>query len=178
MKGIIFTEFLDIVERTFDLEVCQSMLDMANEPGVYTSVGSYEHQRLVKLIICLHKVTGVSPENLQQTFGRAVFPRLLTLLPNYDFSDSNTFDFIRSVESYIHQEVKKLYPDTTPPRFEFSNETETTLTMDYHSARCMGYVCLGLLEGCADYFEQHLDIALEPTTSKNCVRFHLSLSDN
>ena len=178
MKGIIFTEFINIVENTFDLEVCQSMLDLAGDSGAYTAVGSYEHQRLVKLIICLSKVTGVSAEQLQQTFGRAVFPRLLQLLPNYHFVDSNTFDFIRSVEAYIHQEVKKLYPDTTPPSFEFTNETETTMTMDYHSARCMGYVCLGLLEGCADYFNQAIEITLEPTDQNNHVRFHLLLSNN
>ncbi|WP_236687979.1 heme NO-binding domain-containing protein [Photobacterium angustum] len=74
MKGIIFTEFLDIVERTFDLEVCQSMLDMADDPGVYTSVGSYEHQRLVKLIICLHKVTGVSPESFNKRLAALFSP--------------------------------------------------------------------------------------------------------
>ena len=59
MKGIIFTEFLDIVESRFGLEVCQQMLDDAGVDGIYTAVGSC-HRVLVKMIVCLSKITGVS----------------------------------------------------------------------------------------------------------------------
>ncbi len=57
MKGIIFTEFIDIVEDQFGLAICQQMLDDAKDEGIYTAVGSYEHTSLVKLILALSRVT-------------------------------------------------------------------------------------------------------------------------
>lgn len=42
MKGIIFTEFITIVEEQFGLEISQKMFDHANDTGVYTAVGSYD----------------------------------------------------------------------------------------------------------------------------------------
>ncbi len=51
MKGIIFTEFITIVESKFGLDVSQQMLDDANDSGIYTAVGSYDHRQLIKLIM-------------------------------------------------------------------------------------------------------------------------------
>lgn len=177
MKGIIFTEFITIVEAQFGLDVSQQMLDGANDSGIYTAVGSYDHQQLIKLIMSLSHITNIPPQQLQQTYGRLVFPTLLQSLPTLDIKTDNTFSFIKKVEQHIHLEVKKLYPDATPPKFIFSNQTQSTMTMDYHSARCMGYVCMGLLEGCADYFNQSLTIIMQPMNiAQSHIRFSLTLT--
>ncbi|MCW8329917.1 heme NO-binding domain-containing protein [Photobacterium sp. SDRW27] len=176
MKGIIFTEFLDIVEDSFGLEVCQEMLELANDDGVYTAVGSYDHNDLVKLIISLGKVTGISTETLQEIYGEAVFPRLYRTLPKLDKFQQDTFSFIKSVEEHIHTEVKKLYPDATPPHFDFLSETKSHMLMDYKSARCMSHVCKGLIKGCAKHFHQNVQITMEPINKKQShVRFSIDL---
>ncbi|MEZ9229877.1 heme NO-binding domain-containing protein [Vibrio amylolyticus] len=179
MKGIIFTEFMELVEREFGLEVLDSILDEAEDSGVYTSVGSYDHKALVSLIIALSKKTNVSSEDLQQVFGRSVFLNLLKTLPNTAALNrcSNSFQFIRHVEDYIHIEVKKLYPDAKPPSFEFISETKTKMVFDYKSARCLSHVCLGLVKGCSDYFNESIDIATETQSDdRSHVRFSLTLS--
>ncbi|MGF1690751.1 heme NO-binding domain-containing protein [Photobacterium kagoshimensis] len=176
MKGIIFTEFLDIVENTFGLDVCQQMLDEAFDEGCYTAVGSYDHKDLVKLILTLSKITDVPATELQEVYGKAVFTQLLASLPIPINDTTSTFDFIRKVEEHIHIEVKKLYPDATPPRFDFISEADSIMTMDYHSARCMSHVCLGLIQGCADHFNQKIQVemkAIKPDQSH--VRFHIQL---
>ncbi len=61
MKGIIFTEFMELVEEKFGLDVLDQVLDLSNDEGVYTAVGSYDHKDLVKLIVNLSKVSGVPP---------------------------------------------------------------------------------------------------------------------
>ncbi|ELR65589.1 Guanylate cyclase-related protein [Photobacterium marinum] len=176
MKGIIFTEFLDIVEEAFGLDICQEMLDKAEDEGIYTAVGSYDHRALVKLIITLSKITNVPAEQLQEIYGEAVFLRLLKTLPAMDPPHQDTFSFIRSVEDHIHTEVKKLYPDATPPQFDFITQTSTKMIMDYKSARCMSHVCLGLIKGCAKHFSQELKVSMEPMNkSQSHVRFNLSL---
>ncbi|RZQ02504.1 hypothetical protein D8T65_09780 [Vibrio vulnificus] len=73
MKGIIFTEFLELVEEKFGLAVLDDILDRANDQGIYTAVGSYDHRKLVSLIVHLSQVTGLSVEQLQEVFGEAVF---------------------------------------------------------------------------------------------------------
>ncbi|MCX7200840.1 MAG: hypothetical protein NTV17_00650 [Burkholderiales bacterium] len=42
MKGMIFTEFLELVERTYSPEMADDLIDASNLPsgGAYTSVGN------------------------------------------------------------------------------------------------------------------------------------------
>ncbi|EGU31704.1 heme NO-binding domain-containing protein [Vibrio scophthalmi] len=178
MKGIIFTEFLDLVEQKFGLELLDELLLEANDEGIYTSIGSYDHRNLVKLIVLLSQKTGISAEDLQQVFGQSVFLNLYASLPNKASLGEckNSFQFVRLVEDYIHIEVKKLYAEANPPKFEFISETETEMVFDYKSARCMSHVCLGLVKGCADHFDESLEITMASETTDNShVRFYLSL---
>ncbi|MGF1909876.1 heme NO-binding domain-containing protein [Vibrio kasasachensis] len=178
MKGIIFTEFIDLVEDKFGLEVVDQILDNVGDDGAYTAVGSYDHKLLVKLIVELGKLTNMPPDELQQAFGQSIFINLYSTLP-YSASLSeckNCFQFVRLVEDYIHIEVKKLYPDANPPQFEFISESETELIFDYKSARCMSNVCLGLVKGCADHFGEQLDISMsEQSEDSSHVQFQLLL---
>ncbi|RTZ16675.1 guanylate cyclase [Vibrio aquaticus] len=178
MKGIIFTEFMDLVEQKFGLETLDNVLLEAGDSGVYTAVGSYDHRNLVKLIVQLSKTTGISPEDLQRVFGQSVFSNLYNSLPSNNSLQGckTSFQFIRLVEDYIHIEVKKLYSEANPPRFDFISETEGELVFDYHSARCMSHVCLGLLEGCADFFNEQLAIEMScMNDGGNQVRFKVNV---
>jgi len=178
MKGIIFSEFLDLVEDTFGLDVCQKMLDNSGDEGAYTRVGTYDHKDLVKLIVSLSKLTGVSIEELQQVYGKSVFQTLYRSMPSLEGKSSDTFDFIKQVESYIHLEVKKLYAEASPPKFKFISNTESEMVMDYLSARCFSHVCLGLIQGCAAHFNESIYIQMIPIQQDGSqVRFTLTKKD-
>lgn len=179
MKGIIFTEFMELVEEKFGLDVLDEVLEMSGDEGIYTAVGSYDHKDLVKLIVNLSKKTNIDPATLQQVFGQTVFKTLLNAIPENASigSSTSTFQFIRHVEDYIHVEVKKLYSDAEPPKFHFISETETDMVMDYQSARCMSHVCLGLIEGCAEHFGESVKVEMTPQTEdSSVVRFNLTLA--
>ncbi|CAH0525626.1 heme NO-binding domain-containing protein [Vibrio hippocampi] len=179
MKGIIFTEFMELVEDKFGLEVLDEVLEMSGDEGIYTAVGSYDHNDLVKLIVNLSKKTKIDPATLQQVFGQTVFKTLLASIPETASigQSHSTFQFIRHVEDYIHVEVKKLYSDAQPPKFYFISETETEMVMDYQSARCMSNVCLGLIEGCATHFGETITVDMSPQSDdSSLVRFHLTLA--
>ncbi|WP_038172479.1 heme NO-binding domain-containing protein [Vibrio pacinii] len=178
MKGIIFTEFMDLVEQQFGLEELDAVLSQAEDNGVYTTVGSYDHRNLVKLIVQLSQRTGISPQQLQRIFGQSVFHNLYRTLPSNSSLQNckSTFQFIKLVEDYIHVEVKKLYPDAKPPRFEFLSDSQTKLVFDYISARCMSHVCLGLIEGCAEYYQQKVAVEMENQSEDgHQVRFMVTL---
>jgi hypothetical protein len=178
MKGIIFTEFIQLVEEKFGLAVLDEMLDKAGDQGVYTAVGSYDHHHLVKLIVALSQISGTPAEELQQVFGESVFSSLYKTIPvNAQLKEcQSVFQFIRHVEEHIHAEVKKLYPDANPPGFEFLSESETQMVFDYKSARCMSQVCLGLVKGCANHFNEDIRVTTQSMDERGQqVRFTLRL---
>ena len=48
MKGIVFTEFLDLVEERFGLEMVDAIISQSKleSKGVYTSIGTYSFSEL------------------------------------------------------------------------------------------------------------------------------------
>ena len=52
MKGMVFTEFLEMVESTFSADMVDDIIDDSAPPsgGAYTSVGTYDHQELVGMV--------------------------------------------------------------------------------------------------------------------------------
>ena len=174
MKGIIFAEFIELVEKTFGLDVCQEILDANNDEGIYTSAGTYDHKNLVKLIISLSQITNISVESLQKVYGKSAFISLLNSMPSLKIESKSTFEFITQVEEYIHVEVKKLYVDAKPPKFDLISINEYEMVLDYISARCFSHVCFGLIEGCAEYFNEKIDIQMHSIQADGSqVRFTL-----
>ncbi len=51
-----------------------------SEDEDHTSVGSYDHKNLVRLIINLSKKTEIDATTLQRVFGQTVFKNLLASL--------------------------------------------------------------------------------------------------
>ena len=52
MKGIVFTEFLDLVEERFGLEMVDAIISQSKleSKGVYTSIGTYSFSELLQLL--------------------------------------------------------------------------------------------------------------------------------
>ncbi|WP_299005295.1 heme NO-binding domain-containing protein [uncultured Shewanella sp.] len=175
MTGIIFIELINVIKSNFGLELFEAMKEEANEDGQFVKTGSYSHHRLFNMINSLSRLTRISSQDLLELIGQQVFLPLLTSLPIKIGSISNTIDFVIHVETYIHHEAQKLYPNSTMPTFNFIFISENQLIMDYHSPRCMGYICFGLLKGCAQYFEEKIKITLQlMDDSGSHVRFNLT----
>ncbi|CAH0535083.1 hypothetical protein VST7929_02744 [Vibrio stylophorae] len=175
MKGVIFTEFLALVEAQFGLAICDRMLAQADSDGIYTAVGSYDHRELVKMVVILGRITDTPIEALQQFYGKVLFQQLIKNYPEMAGVASDCFQFIQQVEATIHLEVMKLYPDAQPPRFTFDHISEQSMILRYHSSRCLGHVCYGLIEGCAEHFDERVSIVMTPVTSDlSEVRFELT----
>ena len=59
MKGMVFTEFLEMIEATFSAEVVDQIIEASalSSHGVYTAVGSYDHAELIQLVTHLSEIT-------------------------------------------------------------------------------------------------------------------------
>lgn len=163
MKGMIFTEFLEMVEEKFGYEMVDDIVEATSDPedGAYTSVNTYDHTQLVNLVVALHKKSGIPLRDLLMVYGRHLFAQLVKNYPQLMEGITDPFELLLNIEVLIHTEVRKLYPEANPPRFTGEKIDEKTLKLTYQSHRSMGDVAEGLMHGCADYFGESLEITQE-----------------
>jgi hypothetical protein len=159
MKGIVFTEFLELVENEFGLEVVQQIIDECEleTAGVYTTVGTYSHKEMFKMVAKLSEIKGLPVPALLTVFGEYFFTTLKTKYPVF-VEKPNLFSFLNSIDQYIHPEVLKLYPDAELPRFQAEIKNDNEMVLNYMSSRKMSDLAIGLIKGAANHFEEDVDV--------------------
>ena len=175
MKGIVFSEFIEMVEESFSPEVADRIITQADLPsgGAYTAVGTYDHSEMVQLVSNLSDSTGHSIPNLLNAFGRHLFERFLVLYPSLTQGYADSFGFLRQLEDHIHQEVLKLYPDAGLPRFTYDDDRPDRLVLHYHSERGLADLAQGLIEGCIAHYKKPVTLSREDLDGASNVRFVL-----
>lgn len=161
MKGIVFTEFLTMVEGSFSLDMVDTIIEKSDLPsgGAYTSVGTYSHTEIAALVTNLSIESGIEIPILLKTFGTYLFHSLAKAYPDFVSKTTDPLDFLEQVETYIHVEVRKLYPDAELPTFVCSRpDSVDSLHMIYESNRHMEDVCEGLIIGSLEHFEADCSI--------------------
>ena len=163
MKGVVFTEFFEFVEETYSPEFLQETIadSQIASGGVYTSVGTYPVCEMGALVGSLSKRTGHNSSQLLKLFGRHLFRYFHASSPHFFEGVTCPFDFLASVETKIHVDVKKLYPDAELPTFEILEHNQDRFVMNYKSARGLGDLCEGLIEECLLHFKKQASISRE-----------------
>jgi hypothetical protein len=176
MKGIIFTEFLEMVEKEFSAETVDTIIDNSNleSGGSYTSVGTYPHIEMVELVNNLAKETGIPVKNLLISFGNYLFKSLSVLYPNFVNKKIGLLNFLESIENHIHIQVKKLYPDAELPQFKTKLIHEKKLEMTYISERHLGDLAEGLLMGAIEFFQEEASLKRERELDET-IKFTIEL---
>ena len=163
MKGIVFREFLEMVESTFGDEMSEKLVednDLASG-GIYTAVGTYDHQELVAMAITLSKETGLPVDALVEAFGNYLFGRFLELFPIF-FNHETSFEFLDTIHDVVHVEVLKLYPEATLPDFTSKIEDDgKTLHFEYNSPRHFADLAVGLMRGAFDHWNETVEMERE-----------------
>jgi hypothetical protein len=177
VKGVVFTEFMEMVESRMGLDMLDAIITEAELPndGAYTSVGTYDHAELVRLVTALSRATGLSAQQLIFLFGEQLFQRFSVSYPAL-FDARTAFDLLSRVDGVIHVEVRKLYPDAELPRLECERPSERELTLLYSSPRGLGDLAAGLIAGCVEYFKEPIKVTrtdLDQLGACHRVRFHL-----
>ncbi len=159
MKGIVFTEFLEMVEEKFGYETVDKILNKSDLPsgGIYTSVGTYDHAEMVALISNLSASTGTVVPSLLRMLGHYIFNTFVKSYPVFFTDKNHAFEFLESIDDHIHVEVRKLYPDAVLPSFE-SEVNDKGMKMIYRSPRKMSDFALGLIEKSLEYYGHKYEI--------------------
>lgn len=175
MKGVVFTEFSEMVEERFGLAVADAVLEASPNKGAYTAVGDYDFRELVAMVGALAQETDVPAPALVEAFGHHLFGRFVVAYPQMFVGISTALDLLEQVENHIHVQVRKLYPKAELPRFEVERDG-STLYMNYASPRCLGDLAQGLIQGCLDHYETKGTVTSEPQNEAgSVVRFTVTV---
>ena len=178
MKGIVFAEFIDLVEDKFGFEMADEIIEEANLPsgGAYTSVGTYDHNEMLELVTHLSQKTNISVEDLVKTFGEHLLTRFVEGYPMFFESVDNCFDFLDTIENKVHVEVKKLYPEAELPTFDSTILSDNQMTLIYSSKRPFSALAYGLIKGSASYFNENIDIDMQDQSTPELTLVHFKLT--
>jgi len=179
MKGIIFTEFLTMVESEFGDEIVDKIIMDSDLPskGAYTSVGTYSHHELFSLVSSLSKHSNIAVPDLVKAYGTYVF-KLFTQAYNYMFEGvHDAFSFLETIETGIHVDVLKLYPEAELPEINVTRPDNNSLILTYGSVRKLADFAEGLIIGCLEHFNEEAIIERENLSDDNSkVKFTLTKS--
>lgn len=177
MKGIVFTEYLDFVEENFGYEIVDQLITTCDLPSgaAYTSIGSYEFDELVQLLIKTCEITKKEADYLLKKFGWHMFGLFTQSYPQFFTATESSFDILSTLDDKIHPEVLKLYPDAELPRFKIEKREENELVMIYRSSRKMGDFAEGLIEASMSHFNEKGTVQSEQLDQNGeVVRFTIS----
>jgi hypothetical protein len=178
MKGIVFTEFLDMVEQEFGLKTLDKIITASQleSNAVYTSVGTYDFFEMQKLIKNLSTETNIPVNDLIYTYGKFFF-QVLTKHHRDIFSLYNSpIEMLASIENHIHVQVRKIYPGAELPTFKIIDQKENSLEMIYFSERSMYMFAKALMEKTFEHYHKNCNIDLELMKSDGSqVRFKIHM---
>lgn len=164
MLGLVFTEFVELVEEKFSPETADAVLTDVAPPhgGAYTAVGYYPHEEMVAMVGALSQRTGVPVPDLVKAFGGHLLQRFEQAHGGMFSKHAGLFDFVASIDGEIHVEVHKLYDQATLPRFKVLSRDSQVMRMLYQSPRAMEQLAQGLLEGAAAHYGEACRISHAP----------------
>jgi len=168
MKGLILAEFLEMVAKRFSDETKTKVINgtLLASDGVYKNARDYQEDEIFMLLTTLSSETGITKDDLMETYGRFLFQRFTYDYPMFFNNVSSCFDFLQTIENHIHAAVKKMYPDANLPTFKTNLVDPNTLEFVYLSERKMGKMTEGMIKESADYYIEKISIEVVDREAK------------
>lgn len=188
MKGIMFNLLEEVVADAHGPFVWDELLDALALEGVYTAVDTYDDGEFLALVRALPPppsdpdaaatgpgiagsggtatavVQAALPTVAERTrwYGRRALPQLSQRYPTFFEPYDDARDFLASVESVIHTEVRKVLPTAALPRFgvhqDVAPDGTRRLTLTYVSDRGLCHLAEGFVLGAGDHYGQALHV--------------------
>lgn len=158
MKGVVFNIFEDFITKTFDLGTYNKVLDESDMGDqVFVGPESYEDTKFLSLVGSAVKLSGLDLDVAVKAFGKFAFGRLATKLSYITDDYTDPKQLLLDLDSIIHVEVKKLYPDAETPDFNPILEGDKVI-LNYTSKRNLCVFLEGLLEGMAEFYKVEVEV--------------------
>ena len=160
MKGLLFCEFIEFLEKQIGDDGTQEIIDKAELASevAYSRVGFYDYQELIQLLVTTAEYTQKEAGDLLQGFANHLFKVFKRDYSSFFDGVSSAAEMLKTIDDHIHVEVKKLYPDAELPQFRYEEQGQD-LHLYYSSPRPLAGVAHALINACLHYFkdEQFLE---------------------
>ncbi|MGH7899350.1 MAG: heme NO-binding domain-containing protein [Candidatus Binatia bacterium] len=152
MKGIVFNLLEEVVRREHGEDVWDRLLEAAHLDGVYTSLGNYHDEELLKLVEVASAALHIPADAVVRWFGRSALPLLAEKYPAFFKPHESTRSFLLTLNTIIHPEVRRIYPGADVPIFDFDSSASEVLVLGYSSRRKLCAFGEGLIAGAAAHY--------------------------
>jgi len=153
MNGLLFTEFMEMVETTWSFDMVDTLIDRSqvSSGGIYTAVGSYPQEEMVALVKTLAEETETPIDQIERTFGKYLFRRFALEYPQYFTGIRDCFQFLARLDEIAHAIVRKHFPDSDPPTI-IVEQSPGRLSLTGFSETPFSHLAQGMIEGCIAHF--------------------------
>ena len=105
----------------------------------------------------LSEIKNIPVPDLLRSYGTFFFSVLSRSYPKF-MEKNSLFSFLESIDSYIHPEVLKLYPEAELPRFTSEHISNSEMKLIYESSRKMSDFAIGLIKGASDFYKIKINV--------------------
>ena len=159
MKGVIFNILEEMVIEHKGMETWNNILEqVSTTDGIYTAADSYPDEQLFDLVEEVSKQISLPMEDVIGSFGEFMFNKLASRHPIFIEQSPDLKTFLKSIESVIHVEVRKLYDQPNLPTFEYEEPNSDVLIMQYSSPRKLCVLAEGLIRGAALHYKTNIEV--------------------
>ncbi|WP_299307724.1 heme NO-binding domain-containing protein [uncultured Croceicoccus sp.] len=153
MRGVVYTELVDFLDETGGPLFAEQVLSQADLPhgGAYSRIGYYPWEEAVQIVVAAADLSGNDVNALCRAFGEFLFGRFTVLYADIVSRYSSAQALLSHINAHIHQEVRVLYPESSPPSVVTRNEGDT-LVITYASHRPFAHIAHGLVAGAMKHF--------------------------
>lgn len=163
MKGIIFTELIEMMEDLMGLEFTNKVIEDARleNEGAYTAIGTYPPQDMFKIMASLSMHAGNTPESLMKSYGEYLFYRIIETHKKELTECCDTFSFLQKLNNIVKMEVLKLNPKATIPSIKAKLLDKSSMEVLYKSDQQMADLIHGIMSESAKHFRETINIQQE-----------------
>lgn len=163
------------VTQHYSIETWEELNRKCGTSGDYEITKSYPLREIDSIVSQASTDTGLSVNELKETFGEYMVPDLFELYKNYVNTAWRTYDILKYTETVFHGAVRKLNSTAAPPVLAVTEVGNNVLIIDYYSRRRMGGVAVGIIRGIARYYNESDAIVIIPKTDPNAERVQIQV---
>ena len=174
MRGELFNEFLEFAVESVGTEAAAlTTRDGRRAATAYEVERHYDPSELTHLADQLATIRDVPRSTVLTSFGVHLFRYFAALYPTFLDEAASAVAFLASINTYVHGELRKLYPDAEFPGFECTPVAPDGIEMVYRSARPLADLAEGLIRGSIEHFGDLVRIVREdlPGMTGTAARF-------
>jgi hypothetical protein len=150
--------FEGFIGESFGQETYEKIYNSTNlvSKGPFVGPGTYPDEDLMSLVKKACELLKIPPHDAIRSFGKYCFGELIRKYPQFIKSFTNPKDFLMTIDSVVHIEVRKLYRDAVTPSFIYRDPSPKRLIIEYRSNRKLCYLMEGLLDGVAEHYKTQI----------------------